>query len=148
MYKRAYHRAPLALLGLSLLLAGCSSSGGGGVKYPETGATLEGTVSYGTEKLEVALVIVENESGSATGFVDESGRYKIENVPLGEVNIGVSSEAGKGQAMGRIMAAGRGQGKAAPKIVDVPKQYENPKSSGIKTSIQKGPNTFDVVVPR
>ncbi len=139
--------ARLALLGLGLLLAGCSA-GGGGVKYPETGATLEGTVTYGGEKVEVALIIVQNADGSATGFVDDNGHYKVENVPLGEVNIGVSTEAGKGAAMGRMMAKAQGKAGSAPKIIDVPSRYAEPSQSGIKTTIQKGPNTYDINIAK
>jgi hypothetical protein len=94
------------------------------------------------------LVTAQNETGSAAGFVDDSGRYKLENVPLGEVNIGVNTEAGKGQAMGRRMAQSQGKAKGAPKIVDVPGRYAYPAKSGIKTTINKGENTFDIVIPR
>src|SRR5262249_29893582 len=90
--------ARLGPLGLALLLVGC---GGGDVRYPQTGATLEGTVSYGKEKVGAALVIAQNSSGSATTFVDETGHHKLDNVPLGEINLAVNTEAGKGQAYGR-----------------------------------------------
>jgi len=129
-----------------LAFAGCRV--GGGVQYPETGATLEGTVTYGKEKVGVALVIAQNESGAATGFLDENGRFKLENVPLGEVNIGVNTEAGKGEAIGRAMSAAQGKAKGAPKIVDVPKRFAAPGTSGIKTKIEKGANTFDIVIPK
>src|SRR5438132_808514 len=80
---------------LVLCLTGCES------KYkqlPESGATLEGTVSYGKEKVAVAMVIAQGADGSsATAFVGDDGHYKLENVPLGEVSIGVNTDAGKGQ---------------------------------------------------
>jgi hypothetical protein len=137
--------ARLALLGLGLLLAGCAPTG---KRYPETGATLEGTVSYGKDKVWAALVIAQNDSGAATGFLDDNGRYKLENVPLGEVNIAVNTEAGKGQAMGKIIAASQGKGGKAPKIIDVPKEFADPAKSGIKTTINKGANTFNIVIPQ
>jgi hypothetical protein len=138
--------ARLAVLGLGLLLAGCGPRVHE-IAYPETGATLEGTVTYGNEKVEAALVVAQNESGSAAGFVDENGRYKLENVPLGEVSLAVNTEAGKGQAMGKIMAQSQGKGKA-PKLIDVPKNYADPAKSGITTTINKGPNTYDIVITR
>lgn len=137
--------ARLAPLGLGLLLAGCA---GGGVRYPETGATLEGTVTYGKDKVGAALVIAQNDTGSATAFVDDNGRYKMENVPLGEVSIAVNTDAGKGQAMGRIMAQSQGKGKATVRIIDVPSRFAEPAKSGIKTTINKGANVFDIVIPR
>ena len=138
--------ARLALFGCVLAVAGCRL--GGEVRYPETGATLEGTVTYGTEKVGAALVIAQSATGSASAFVDENGHFKLENVPLGEVNIGVNSEAGKGEAIGRSMAAAQGKLKGTLKIVDVPKKFADPATSGIKTTIKKGPNTFDVQIPR
>jgi hypothetical protein len=133
------------MVGLALLLAGC---GPGGIHYPETGATLEGTVSYGGEKVEVALVIAQNATGSSTAFIGDNGRFKLENVPLGEVNLAVNTDAGKGAAMGSMMARSQGQAKDAPKIIDVPAKYADPATSGIKTNISKGANTYDIVIPR
>jgi hypothetical protein len=139
-------RARLVLLGLGLLLAGCSRYSE--VRYPETGATLEGTVTYGTDKVGTALVIAQNSSGAATAFVDDNGRYKLNNVPLGEVSIGVNTEAGKGQAMGKAMAQAQGKAKGALRIIDVPSQFADPTKSGIKTTINEGANVFDIVIPR
>jgi hypothetical protein len=139
-------RARIVLLGLGLLLAGCSRWSE--VRYPETGATLEGTVAYGKDKVGTALVIAQNKSGAATSFVDDNGRYKLTNVPLGEVNIAVNTDAGKGMAMGKAMAQAQGKAKGAPKIIDVPSRFADPATSGIKTTINEGANVFDIVVPR
>jgi hypothetical protein len=136
----------LTLLGLSLLLAGCG--GPTEITYPETGATLEGTVTYGKEQVSAALVIAQNETGSATGFVGDDGRYRMQNVPLGEINLAVNTEAGKGQAMGRSMAQSQGRAKGPPRLIDVPAKYADPAKSEIKTTINKGANTFDIVISR
>jgi hypothetical protein len=139
-------RARLVLLGLGLLLVGCI--GRPDVRYPETGATLEGTVTYGKDKIGIALVVAQNGSGSATAFIDDDGRYKLTNVPLGEVNIAVNTDAGKGQAFGKFMAAAQGKAKGAPRVVEVPSRFANPDTSGIKTTISAGANTYDIVIPR
>lgn len=140
------HRAAAPLLAACcLLFASCMESG---VRLPETGATLEGTVSYGNEKVLVALVIVQGEKSSATGDVGEDGRYKVENVPLGEVKIAVNTDAGKGKQMSKAMAQSQGKAKALPKVIDVPPKYANPETSGLKTSIKKGSNTYDVVISK
>jgi hypothetical protein len=146
MRKTDQRLARLALLGLGLLLAGCI--GRNEVRYPETGATLEGTVTYGKDKVGAALVVAQNNSGSATAFVDGNGRYKLTNVPLGEVSIGVNTEAGKGKAFGAAMAAAQGKAKGPPRIVDVPSRFFAPATSGIKTTIKEGENVFDIVIPR
>jgi hypothetical protein len=145
MYSRKHRYARLAFLGLGLLLTGCGPSG---VHYPETGATLEGTVAFGKEQVGAALVIAQNDKGSATAFVNDDGRYKLENVPLGEVNIGVDTVAGKGMAMGKLQAAAQGKAVQAPKLIDVPSQYADPSKSGIKTTIKKGENSFNIVIPQ
>jgi hypothetical protein len=126
-----------------------SGCGTGGVRYPETGATLEGSVKYGNDKITIAMVVAQNNNGSSTAFVDADGRYKLENVPLGDVSIAVNTAAGKGQAIGKMMAEAKGKPtSAAPKVIDVPEQYTDPARSPIKTNIVKGTNQFDIVIPR
>jgi hypothetical protein len=138
--------ALLAAAGLGLGLLGCH---GRYTKLPETGATLEGTVSYGKDKVEVALVIIQGQGGAQTALIGEDGRYKAENVPLGEVHIAVNTEAGKGQMMGRMMANAQGKAQGPlPRIIDVPARYASPDTSGITTTVNKGENTFDIVIPK
>jgi len=146
MLSRTLHPAtPLVVAACSLLLASCGERG---ARLPETGATLEGTVKYGNEKVLVALVIAQGEKSSATGDVGEDGRYKIVNVPLGTVKIAVNTDAGKGKLMSKAMAQSRGQAKSLPKVLDVPTKYFDPETSGLKTTIKKGSNTYDVAIPR
>jgi hypothetical protein len=150
-------------LGAAVLLAGCglaAASCGYGVKeerLPETGATLEGTITYGTEKVPAALVIVTGANGTtATGNVDEvTGRYKVENVPIGEVKIGVNTDAAEGQLRGK-MTSGYYKGPEAkakgitapPALVKVHPRYANPDTSGLRTTTQGGANTYDIKIPR
>jgi hypothetical protein len=143
------------VVGCALLIASC----GYGVKQerlPTTGATLEGTVTRGSDKLTAALIIVAGTGSSATGEIDEAtGRYRVDNVPLGEVKIGVNTEAAKGQLMGKMMS-GYYKGPEAksrglvgpPKIIEVPKKYFDPGTSGLQTTISSGANTFDIVIPK
>ena len=140
--------AALAVAALALLLAGCGI-GLREKRLPETGATLEGTVSYGKDKVLVAMIIVQGENGAATAFIGEDGHYKVENAPLGTVHIGVNTAAGKGEMTGKMMA--KAQGKAPgplPPMIDVPTKYADPTKSGITTTVNKGENKFDIVIPR
>jgi hypothetical protein len=136
----------LVLLAAVCLAVGCS--GQSEVRYPETRATLKGTVSYGKDRVGAALVLAQNAAGSASVFVDEQGNFELTNVPLGEVNLAVNTDAGKGQAMGKLMAQTQGKAKGAPRIIAVPKQYQDPAKSGIKTTIAAGPNHYDIVIPK
>src|ERR1700761_4822757 len=96
----------LAVLGgCCLFTAACTGYGVREERLPETGASLEGTVTYGSDKLEAALIIVAGDKGSATGRIDEAtGRYKVDNVPVGEVRIGVNTDAAKGELRGKMMS--------------------------------------------
>jgi hypothetical protein len=42
----------------------------------------------------------------------------------------------------------KGSGKTTVKIVKVPEKYFDPEKSGIKTTVNKGNNTYDIVIPR
>jgi hypothetical protein len=141
--------ATLAAAGLSLCPVACGNKYVTEIRLPETGATLEGTVSYGGTKVLVALVIAQGPNGAATGFIGDDGRFKLENVPLGEVNIAVNTDAGKGQLMSKIMAQSQGKARGGPpRVTEVPQKYADPGRSGIKTTINPGANTFDIVIPR
>jgi len=135
----------LTLSGLSLCAVACD---GAQARRQETGATLEGTVKYGDQPIMVAMIVAQGSSGAATAFIGDDGRYKLDNVPLGEVNIAVNTDAGKGNLMSKVMAQSRGKGPALPRVIEVPKQYFDPVKSGIKTTVKPGANTFDVVIPK
>jgi len=141
--------AAAALAGAAIVSCGPTA----GQRLPETGATLEGTITYGSEPVSIAMVIVTGPGGSATGQAEEGGHYKVENVPLGEVKVGVNTSAAKGQYMSQAMAAsykgpdGKGSGKA-PKFLDVPAQYGSPEKSGFTTTVGKGVNRFDITIPK
>jgi hypothetical protein len=130
------------LMGAGYLFC-CAGCHGGRVRLPETGSTLEGTVTYGTEKVLVAQILVWGDNVSAEGYIQEDGRYKVENAPIGEVKIGVNVAGGTGQLRGMQMA-----GKKVPKVTNVPDKYADPTTSGITTTTNKGSNTFDIVIPK
>jgi hypothetical protein len=145
--RRLLHRLALLTL-VGLCPVACNSTPERGVPPPDSGATLEGTVTYGGQKVAVALVIAQGSDRGATGFVSDDGHYKLSNVPLGEVHLAVNTDAGKGQMMSRVMAQGRGKPRALPRVVEVPAKYFDPTTSGIKTTVNPGPNTFDIVIPK
>ncbi|HEV8060635.1 MAG TPA: hypothetical protein VGP68_12210 [Gemmataceae bacterium] len=136
---------------LTVAVFGCAFPGCGikEIRLPDTGADLSGTVTYNGEKVMVALIIVQGAGASATGNIGDDGSFTIKNVPLGEVNIAVNTEAGKGELKGKMMARAQTKQKLEmPKIIDVPSKYFSPASSGIKTTINKGSNKYDVVIKK
>src|SRR6266404_4896877 len=97
---------------LAFLVASCALFGGCSpyeYRLPQTGATLEGTITYGGETLQMADINVFGDKGQAIGRI-EGSHYKVENVPLGEVKIGVNTEAQRGTAIGQAMARSKGKG--------------------------------------
>jgi hypothetical protein len=135
----------IAFLVLACAIAGCSRYE---YRLPESGATLEGTVTYGRDTLQMAQINVFGEKGQAIGQI-EDGRYKVENVPLGEVKIGVNTEAVRSNMIGQQMARAKGVSKGPVlKFISVPAKYAEPDTSGITTTIKKGKNTFDIVIAK
>jgi len=139
----------VALLGLmggfAVLAVSCGERG---ERLPDTGATLEGTITYGGVKVPFAHVTAMGKDGMATGNVQEDGRYKLTNVPLGEVDLAVNTTAAKGEYVSRVMAESKGKGKSPSKFVDVPAKYHDLEKSGLKTTVQKGSNTYDIVISK
>lgn len=140
-------------LGLAVSTLACG--GNRPVTLDETGATLEGTIKVGTEDVQFAMVIAQTATGSATGKVGPDGKYKLQNVPLGEVLIGVNTDAATGDFQSASMAGGsykgpesKGKAKVDLKFTKVPAKFFDPTSSGLKTTIQKGTNTYDIVIPK
>jgi hypothetical protein len=145
--------AGAGLLALALLASACIVRE---EKLPETGATLEGTIKYGDEPVEYALIQVLGPQGVGTGIVGEDGRYRVENAPIGEVRIGVNTAAAQGQYQSKMMASGvykgpeaKGKGRVVGlKFIQIPQKYYDPDTSGIKTTVNKGANTFDITIPK
>jgi hypothetical protein len=136
-----------AILIVGMFLVSCE---GRYRRLPETGATLEGNVIYGKDKVTFAQIIVVGES-STPGYcyTDNNGHYKCENVPLGEVNIAISSDAARGLLMERSMVqAPNKQKPSLPKFINIPTKYADPATSDIKTTITKGANTFNIEIPK
>ena len=147
-------RCVLNIVAAGLALAVCSCGSNRPVALPETGATLEGTITYGGEPVQFAEVSVKSATGSASGRVRD-GRYKIENVPLGEVMVGVNTDAATGDFRSASMAAGaytgpqaKGKKKVDVKFVSVPAKYIKPDDSGLTTTVKKGVNSYDIVIAK
>ena len=125
-------------------------------KLPDTGATLEGTVKYGDDQIQFAMIQVKSPNGAATGMINEDGHYRIENVPFGDVQIGVNTAAAMGEFNSKMMGGGvykgpeaSGKGKVQGlRFIAVPDKYFNPDTSGISTTVKKGTNTYDIVIPK
>ena len=117
----------LALAGCALLTASCGNKFVKEERLPESGATLEGTVTYAGRKVPFAQITVASSTAQAMGRIDEDGRYKVENVPVGEVKLAVNTAAGKGELMSKNMAQSQGKARTLPKVVEVPAEPGGPR---------------------
>lgn len=146
----------LAVGSFAALALAVTACGQREIRLPETGADLSGTVTYGSDSINFALIIVAGKDGTqATGNIDDDGKYHITNVPLGEVKVAVNTEAGYGDFMSKSMSKayqgpdGKGGGKKKlGTYTKVPAKYHDVASSPLKTTIQKGPNTFNIKISK
>jgi hypothetical protein len=145
---------PVLSAGVAVFIASC---GGDNIPQakPDSGATLEGTIKVGNDQVHFAMVTVRNASGSASGKLDEDVKYKISDVPLGEVQVGVNTSAAMGDYNAAMMKAGAmsgspekaGRKKVNVQLINIKEQYFDPEKSGLKTTVNKGPNTFNIELP-
>ena len=127
-----------------LFMASCSTAGSFN-PVPSTGASLTGTVTYKKEHLKIGIVLVQGKTDGAQGRIGEDGHYTVENVPVGEVTLVVTLGSARGEQMGQAAAAkAKGEKVTLAKIPNIPAKYTSPATSPIKTTIQKGSNTFNI----
>jgi hypothetical protein len=133
------------ILVLTLSLLGCTRYE---YRLPETGATLEGTITYNGETVQMAQINVLSDKGQSLGVI-EDGRYKVERVPLGEIKIGINTETERGNAIGQAMARAKGVNSGPVlKFISLPAKYWDADTSGVTTTVKKGQNTFDIVLKK
>lgn len=113
---------------------------------PESGATLEGTITYKNQPVRFAIVTAVGAGGIMRGSVGDDGKYRIPNAPLGPVKIGVDSTNAKGDYIAMTMSAGYNKTRPSGevKFIDLPIKYKDPETSGITTNVEKGVVNFDI----
>jgi hypothetical protein len=144
------------LLLFSALLVTTVGCGQVAREIPDTGATLEGSITLNGNPIPLALIIVRSQSATSDSVVREEGKYKVLSAPLGLVKIGVDTDSMRGEVVSRSMAvAYKGpDGKAADtqvsklKFVPVPAKYSDPDTSGLEFEVKKGVNIFDIVLTK
>lgn len=157
MTRSARRATAVFVAAIALSVAACGDNPHIAIALPDTGASLHGTIKYGTEDVHYALITVFSAGGVSYGNVDDEGRYHVTNVPLGEVKVAVNTSAARGDYQSAVMGAGAmtgspdgksGRKKVNLKFVDVPAKYFDPQQSGLTTTVAKGENTFDIIIPK
>jgi hypothetical protein len=143
-----HFKSGLVLLGL-VALAGCS---------PGTGS-ISGVVTKQGQPVRSGLITFLNVDGrgSALAQIDREGHYYAPSVPAGEatiilVNTLEEPDFGKivnPRATNPLQPPPVKKGPSRPRLPTViPARYAKPETSGLKTTITTGENTFDIeVVP-
>jgi hypothetical protein len=110
------------LLGLAFLLPAMLASGCGDGLPPK--GTVTGKVTANGSPVKGGKVVFDTKNGFGTGPIDDSGTYTVA-VPVGDATIGVIPN---------------GNGKSSPAL----KKFESSKTSGLKTTIKAGQQTYDI----
>lgn len=145
---------PLAQLALFVLLVsspfftGCGSSPG----------ELAGSVTYKGKAVVAGTVTAYDSEQNAYQGVIEQGRYSIQGIPPGTIQLVVLSPNPKGPPAPKLPAGVKqhkgGREPREPSAdeaqvvgwVPLPKKYEDLATSPLKTDVKAGPNTFDIEV--
>jgi hypothetical protein len=145
--QKSLMRVSLAALCLALLaLAGCKRER----------ATVSGTVTFNKRPLTagtISFVAAGNLMG--TGTIKPDGTYTVNDAPVGEVTVTVSTPPAPVGAvrtdrppkdikgMPADLIPGGDQALHSVKIVPAPEKYKTPEKSPLKTTIHTGAQTYD-----
>lgn len=125
-------------LALMLLTAGCGSSG------PEM-ARVSGTVTYQGQPLEtgtISFISTDPARPNANGTLGPGGTYELQTrepsdgAELGEYQIAISDI--DPDAMNSALP-----GEPLELTSKIPEKYQNPATSGLTRTVERGSNTFD-----
>ncbi len=122
-------RSCLAAVSAAMLaLAGC----GGG----QPSGTVSGTVTLEGSPLTAGVVLFSNPATGvgATAELDASGTYQVGSIPTGEYQVAVQPPP---------PPAPHEMDQSAGPRPNVPQQYQDPKTSGLSTTVGPGSNSAD-----
>jgi hypothetical protein len=144
---RRYHSSatwPVCLLCASLLTGVCGCGGT---------ATVTGKVSYhGRPVSSGSVIFLGADQTARSGVIEPDGSFKVEGVPVGEVQIGViSRDPSKGRSVlrgGKPKSTDK-KGTTAPREAStgwfpLPRQFEDPANSGLRCTLGWGRDRQDI----
>jgi hypothetical protein len=118
---------PGLLFAAGLLAAACGCAGS---------ATVSGKVTYrGRPVVAGSVVFLSADRTARSGVIEPDGSYTVRGVRPGAVKIGVISRDPAKKARGAARPAG---------WFPLPRQFENPESSGVGTTVGSGRVQHDI----
>lgn len=138
-YPKRYGSGLLFALLLVPLATGCGSG--------KAGATVSGKVTYQGKPLSSGIVTFVPDSGPAHHTeIKSDGSYRLANVPVGPVRIGVQTKSGQSGSPSKE-PTGKEDGKMADtrwKESLIPTHYTDPNQSQLTYTVKKGKQQFDI----
>jgi len=128
-----------------VLLASLAAAGCGGGRNV---APVSGKVTYAGEPLANGTVAFVGEDGRTDSSpLKEDGSYLIAKAPIGPVKIGVQTFPPSPMVI-RPDAPPSAATKPNLKYVRLPPRYNDPNKSGLTYTVQPGPQTHDIPLPK
>jgi hypothetical protein len=124
------------VVGAAVLAAGCGSARG----------RVTGTVSYQKKPVAAGTVTFYVVGHAPVAATIADGKYEAGEVPAGEAAVSVScpSPEPAGQSPSKKPRPGQRLVIVSTPPLGVPTRYADPDSSGLKTTVEKGQNTFPI----
>lgn len=131
-------RLVIPFLVLVLVLPGCGGGSG----------SVTGKVTANGKPVTAASIVFKGPTGlTSQTQVQKDGTYKMENAPIGDVTITVANAtevADAGPALSPEEFAKKGAAGVPKMGTQVPPKYGDEKTSGLKTTIKSGSQTYDI----
>ena len=140
--KRCGRVLPLLLLTLPLAI-GCGSQSKG---------TVSGTVTYQGNPLPSGFVTFVGEKGAPLHTeIQSNGSYRMDNVPVGPVKIGVRPKSGSDKLQSSPMPRNRQdfakvKGALTESDTPIPPKYSDPNKSELTYTVTKGTQQHDIAL--
>ena len=120
------------------MVLGCGQSSS--TVGPKQDASISGKVTYKGKPVTDAIISFESTDRGAYGGPFKDGKYSVSKMASGEFTVTVTPVAGPPKmeptADGKIPEPANRE--------DVPQKYRSAASSGTKTTVKAGANTFDL----
>ena len=127
------------------------------IGFGRSKATVTGRVTHkGRPVIWGSVLLVGADGRAASGRIEPDGSYAVTNAPQGEVQVGVISKDPLVQHYATQIKTQRERvalkkWEALPvdrrQWFPLPPQYEDPKTSGLATTISRGSNQYEINLP-
>jgi hypothetical protein len=131
---RSLFRPVAGISFLALVALGCQGRG-----------DVSGKVTYQNKPVKFGTVLIEGSDGNAgQGNIEEDGSYFVPGIVTGQARVAVNSPNPKSITLVAKRDKKPEPYPDVPGWFAIPKQYENPSTSGLTYTIKRGENKIDI----